>query len=150
MLFKLSVHEVTWKCHQALMHSLSSTPSKIKLTITWIMLRQCTEWMLLVFFMSCQVRMSCCEVQWGFFGSTWFVFPLLSFTFILKENFRSVASSAEFHMVWRFHFIPLALVSGLNPAGALISLLNIMWLKVQFVSFLGGLGTWHLLLTSFI
>lgn len=87
-LLKQSVHEVTWKCHQALMHSLSSNLSKIKLTTTWIMWRQCTEWILLAFLISCQVRISCCEVQWGFWLYM-FCFSLLSFTLTLKVNFRS-------------------------------------------------------------
>lgn len=140
MLFKLSMNEVTWNCHQALMHSLSSNPSKIKLTITWIMLRQCSEWALLAFFISCQVRISCCEVQWVFWlYVVWF--SLLSFTFILKGNFRSVISSAEFHTTWTFCFVPLALLPGPKPAGRLILLLKTLWLKVQFVSFLGGWDT---------
>ena len=73
ILFKSSMYEVTWKCHQTLMHSLSSYLSKIKLTVAWIMLRQCTEWILLVFWISCQVRISCSEVQWVF-GCTWLIF----------------------------------------------------------------------------
>lgn len=84
MLFKPSVHEVTRKCHQALMHSLSSNLSKIKLTITWIMLRQCTEWILLVVLIPCQVRISCWEVQWGFLALHGLFFS--AFLYIYTES----------------------------------------------------------------
>lgn len=73
ILFKSGMHEVTWKCHQTLMHSFSSYLSKIKLTIARIVLRQCKEWIFLVSWISCQVRTSCCELQWGF-SCRWLIF----------------------------------------------------------------------------
>lgn len=89
MLFKSSMHEVTWKCHQTLMHSLSSYLSKIKLTIAQIMLRKCTEWVLLVFLILCQVRISCCEVHWFFAIHGLFFSGLFSWIFFFFLTFVS-------------------------------------------------------------
>jgi len=133
ILFKSSVHEVTWKCHQTLMHSLSSYLSKIKLTVAQIMLRKCTEWVLLVFLVSCQVRISCCEVHWffakhGLFFST-FLYICIKDKFQICEFFCWIKPSLNISL-----FVRLALLSVINSTGWSALLIKTVWLELWSVS----------------
>lgn len=119
--------EVTWKCHQTLMHSLSSHLSKIKLTVARIMLRQCTEGTLLLFLISCQGRISCCEVQ-SVFGCTWLIFP--AFLYIYSKGKVQICDflcciTLSLNIS---HFVHLALLSGTNSTQAPILLSRTVWL----------------------